>query len=112
MMYPVDILFGRTRNMIGDLGAPELLIILAIVILLFGVGKVGRLGKDLGTAVREFRSAVKDGDDKPPAAPPAPEPAAYQPPAQQYQAPGQSYQPPAQPAPPAAAGSRDNHNIF
>ncbi len=54
--------------MIGDLGAPELLIILAIVILLFGVGKVGRLGKDLGTAVREFRSAVRDEDDKPPAA--------------------------------------------
>ena len=46
--------------MIGDLGAPELLIIFAIVVLLFGVGKVGRLGKDLGTAVREFRSAVRD----------------------------------------------------
>ena len=46
--------------MIGDLGAPELLIIAAIVILLFGVGKVGRLGKDLGTAVREFRTAVRD----------------------------------------------------
>ena len=46
--------------MIGDLGAPELLIIFAIVILLFGAGKVSRLGKDLGTAVREFRSAVRD----------------------------------------------------
>ncbi len=50
--------------MFGDLGAPELLIILAIVVLLFGVGKVGRLGKDLGTAVKEFRSAVKDEDEK------------------------------------------------
>ncbi len=46
--------------MIGDLGAPELLIIFAIVILLFGAGKVSRLGKDLGTSVREFRSAVRD----------------------------------------------------
>ena len=46
--------------MIGDLGAPELLIIFAIVILLFGAGKVGRLGKDLGTAIREFRTAVQD----------------------------------------------------
>lgn len=50
--------------MIGDLGAPELLIIFAIVILLFGAGKVGRLGKDLGTSVREFRSALRDDKDK------------------------------------------------
>lgn len=48
--------------MIGDLGMPELLVILALVILLFGVGKVGRLGKDLGTAVREFRHAVRDDE--------------------------------------------------
>jgi len=48
----------------GDLGAPELLIILAIVVLLFAVGKLGRLGRDLGTSVREFRRAVAD-DDKP-----------------------------------------------
>lgn len=60
--------------MIGDLGAPELLIILAIVILLFGAGKVGRLGKDLGTAVREFRSAVQDEETE--KSPPVAEPAA------------------------------------
>ena len=52
--------------MIGDLGAPELLIIFAIVILLFGAGKVGRLGKDLGTAVREFRTGVHDDKDDAP----------------------------------------------
>lgn len=49
--------------MFGDIGAPELLIILAIVLVLFGAGRVGRLGKDLGTAVKDFRSAVTDEDD-------------------------------------------------
>ena len=58
--------------MIGDLGAPELLIIFAVVILLFGVGKVGRLGKDLGTAVREFRTAVRDDSDDEPSSSPSP----------------------------------------
>ena len=48
--------------MFETLGAPELLIILAVVVLLFGAGRVGRLGKDLGTSVREFRSAMKDDD--------------------------------------------------
>ncbi len=52
--------------MIGDIGAPELLIILAIVILVFGVGKVGSLGRELGSSVREFRRAVKDEDENPP----------------------------------------------
>lgn len=55
--------------MFGDIGAPELLIILAIVVLLFGAGRVGRLGKDLGTAVKDFRHAVKD--EEPEAPPPA-----------------------------------------
>lgn len=54
--------------MIGDLGVPELLIILALAVLLFGAGKLGRLGKDLGQSVKEFRRAVHDDDDEPPTA--------------------------------------------
>ncbi len=50
--------------MFGDIGAPELMIILLIVIVLFGAGRVGKLGKDVGTAVREFRHAVKDEDEE------------------------------------------------
>jgi sec-independent protein translocase protein TatA len=45
------------------LGAPELIIILLIVIVLFGVGRLGRIGSDLGTAIREFRKGIQ-GDEK------------------------------------------------
>ena len=44
----------------------ELLIILGIVILVFGVGRLGRLGGELGSAIKNFReglgSAMKDKD--------------------------------------------------
>lgn len=46
--------------MIGDVGPMELLIILAVVVLLFGAGKVSKLGKELGASVREFRRAIQD----------------------------------------------------
>lgn len=45
-----------------NLGPTELLIILVIVVVLFGAGRIGRLGRELGTAVREFRRGVNDGD--------------------------------------------------
>ncbi len=45
-----------------NLGLPELLVILAIVVLLFGVGKLPQLGKGLGEAIRNFKGAVKDGE--------------------------------------------------
>jgi sec-independent protein translocase protein TatA len=42
-----------------QIGPTELLIILAIVLLVFGVGRLGRLGKDLGEGIREFRRGIK-----------------------------------------------------
>ncbi|MCP5151365.1 MAG: Sec-independent protein translocase subunit TatA [Ectothiorhodospiraceae bacterium] len=39
----------------------QLMIVLVIVLLLFGTKKLRNLGTDLGSAVRGFRSAVKDG---------------------------------------------------
>jgi sec-independent protein translocase protein TatA len=44
-----------------NLGIPELLIILAIIVLLFGVGKLPQLGKGIGEGIRNFKQAVKDG---------------------------------------------------
>jgi sec-independent protein translocase protein TatA len=37
------------------LGAPELLIILVIVLLIFGAGKLPQIGNALGRSIREFR---------------------------------------------------------
>ncbi|MBI5444560.1 MAG: twin-arginine translocase TatA/TatE family subunit [Deltaproteobacteria bacterium] len=55
-----------------NLGIPELLIILAIVILLFGVGKLPQLGKGIGEGIRNFKQAVKDnGQDSEKKDPPA-----------------------------------------
>jgi len=45
--------------MFGSLGLPELLIILAIVILIFGVNKLLRLGKVLGEGIKNFKESVK-----------------------------------------------------
>ena len=40
----------------------QLAIILAIVVLLFGTKRLRNLGGDLGSAIKGFRSAVKDGE--------------------------------------------------
>ncbi|HOA22843.1 MAG TPA: twin-arginine translocase TatA/TatE family subunit [Aggregatilineales bacterium] len=48
--------------MLRNFGAVELLIILAIVVLLFGVGRISGLGKELGTAISEFRKGLRSDD--------------------------------------------------
>jgi sec-independent protein translocase protein TatA len=50
--------------MFGSLGLPELLILLAIVVLIFGVNKLPRLGKGLGEGIRNFKDSVKTGGDE------------------------------------------------
>ena len=52
------------------LGAPELLLILAVVVILFGVGRIGKIGKELGTGMREFRKGIQGDDETKPAVPP------------------------------------------
>jgi sec-independent protein translocase protein TatA len=42
----------------------QLLIILVIVMLLFGTKKLRNMGNDLGGAIKSFRKAVKEGEDK------------------------------------------------
>lgn len=45
-------------------GATELIIILVIVLLLFGVGRIATVGKELGSGIREFRKGISGEDDK------------------------------------------------
>ena len=48
----------------GSLGLPELMIILAIVVLLFGASRLPQLGKALGETVRNFKKGQSgDGGD-------------------------------------------------
>ena len=44
-----------------DLGTPELLIILAIILLLFGGKRLPQLSKSLGESMRELRKGMSDG---------------------------------------------------
>ena len=54
------------------LGVPELMIILVIVIVVFGVGKLPQIGSALGQSIRGFREATKiDEEDKDEAEKPA-----------------------------------------
>ncbi len=48
------------------LGAPELLIILIIVILIFGVGRIASIGGELGKGISAFRKGLKSEDEKKP----------------------------------------------
>jgi sec-independent protein translocase protein TatA len=51
--------------MIPHLGMGELVVILVIVILIFGVNKIPQLGKGLGEGIRNFKSSIKEGQEEP-----------------------------------------------
>jgi len=55
-----------TAPLIGSLGTPELLIILAVVVLLFGASKLPELARGSGRALRIFKAETKglNDDDK------------------------------------------------
>jgi sec-independent protein translocase protein TatA len=44
----------------------ELIVILVIVLVLFGTNRLRNLGTDLGTAIKGFREAMKEGDQEKP----------------------------------------------
>jgi sec-independent protein translocase protein TatA len=45
-------------------GATELIIILVIVVVLFGVGRLGKIGGELGTGIRAFRDGISGDEDE------------------------------------------------
>ena len=48
--------------MFGSLGVPELLIILLIVILIFGANRLPGLAKGMGSAIKNFKDGMHDGE--------------------------------------------------
>jgi sec-independent protein translocase protein TatA len=51
--------------MIPRLGTGELIVILIIVVLIFGVNKIPQLGKGLGEGIRNFKSSLKAAQEDP-----------------------------------------------
>jgi sec-independent protein translocase protein TatA len=46
----------------GRIGLPEMMIILAIVILIFGANRLPEIGRGIGRGIRNFKDATKDGE--------------------------------------------------
>jgi sec-independent protein translocase protein TatA len=51
-------------GLFGPIGMPEMLIILAIVILIFGANRLPELGKGIGSGIKNFKSSMKEGSDE------------------------------------------------
>ena len=49
----------------GPIGLPEMLIILAIVILIFGANRLPEIGRGIGKGIRNFKEATKEGKEGP-----------------------------------------------
>jgi len=49
---------------LGGIGMPELIVILVLVLVIFGAGKLAHAGKALGESVKGFRESVKETEDE------------------------------------------------
>ncbi len=46
-----------------DIGVPELLLVLVIVVLLFGPGRIGKIAGEIGKGIRNFREGLSGKDE-------------------------------------------------
>ena len=46
-----------------NLGLPELLVVLAIVVVIFGANRLPGLGRGIGSAIKNFKDGIKDDKD-------------------------------------------------
>jgi sec-independent protein translocase protein TatA len=56
-------------NFLRDFGLPELLIILVIIVILFGPGRIGKVAGELGKGIRSYKDGLggkKDGQEESP----------------------------------------------
>lgn len=50
--------------MLGRIGPTEIIIVLVIVLLIFGPGRIGKIASELGQSIRNFRTGLSDKDDE------------------------------------------------
>ena len=50
---------------LGMIGGPQIILIIAVVLLLFGGRKIPELMKGLGSGIKEFKNATKEDEEKP-----------------------------------------------
>jgi len=50
--------------MLGGLGAPELIVIALIALLLFGAGRIADIGKGLGQGIKNFKQGLKEAGEE------------------------------------------------
>lgn len=48
----------------GNIGLPELIIILVIILIIFGAGKLPQIGEALGKGIRNFKKAASEDESK------------------------------------------------
>lgn len=68
-LFPARAPTEKKRGVMGSLGFPELLVILVIVLLVFGGGKLPGIGDALGRSIRNFKKAATGDEDAPPPPP-------------------------------------------
>ena len=52
-----------TAIFLGMIGGPQIILIIAVVLLLFGGSKIPELMKGLGSGIKEFKNATKEEED-------------------------------------------------
>jgi sec-independent protein translocase protein TatA len=55
--------YKKEKKMLGGVGMPELIVILVIVLVIFGAGKLPQIGEGLGKGIRNFRKSTKDQEE-------------------------------------------------
>ena len=53
-----------TNTFLGMIGGPQIILIIAVVLLLFGGRKIPELMRGLGSGIKEFKNATKDEEKK------------------------------------------------